>query len=73
MADLGLCNDALFDSAILHKMCFCSCFMCKNKSFCFSQELFIGKIMHCHIKTLSLLCHHPYRRPRWAEVGQTYT
>ena len=40
MADLGLCNDALFDSAILHKMCFCSCFMCKNKSFCFFQELF---------------------------------
>lgn len=33
MTDLGLCNDALFDSAILHKMCFCSCSMCKNKSF----------------------------------------
>lgn len=27
MTDLGLCNDALFDSAILHKMCFFSCFI----------------------------------------------
>lgn len=43
MTDLGLCNDALFDSAILHKMCFCSCSMCKNKSFAFPKNFLLEK------------------------------
>ena len=29
-------------------------------------------MIHCHAKALSLRCLYSYRKPRWAEVGQTY-
>ena len=29
-------------------------------------------MIHCHAKALPLRCLYSYRKPRWAEVGQTY-